>query len=269
MNPSYLDKFSESVEHITVLVYDTSGHLVYRQGANTTSLVTGNRFLLKISPGEYTAVIWGNIHTDDYKVSNEEKLESMYLEVLTDGEIPLNAEPSDLFHGKVDFEVTKEKGREATVSMIKNTNTIHVVLEGIYQTRSAPESDYSVRIQGSNGVYNADNKFYDNVKRLQYQPDYSISRTGEVVKAHADFKIQRMVQKDDVRIRILEGEEVKITELITERLFQSAYVSTEEDLDRFDDFTLVYTFSENYQTFFLTTIKVENWEMKIDPGVEI
>jgi len=266
LNADYIDKFSRSVEEVAVFIYDADEVFVKKEEARVSELIHSNTLPLNLPAGEYTAIVWGNALTDDYEISGTESLSILRLKLLTQGNQPLHTDLPHLFHGIIDFEVTREKEQEVTVDLIKNTNSIRIVLQGIYETRSAPNSDYAVRITGSNGIYRYDNTKEEAQSSLQYIPTYT---TSEGVSVWADFTVLRLVRDDDLRVQVTEKGDSKIYELLTERLFRSAYVTTDEDLDRYDNFTLTYTFYEELDEFFLTAIKVEDWEMKIDPGINI
>lgn len=267
LNADYIDKFSQSVEEVTVLIYDREDQFFKIEEAKVSDLLNKNSMPLHLPAGEYTAVVWGNALADDYEITGTESLSTLRLKLLTQGNQPLHTELAELFHGIVTFEVTTEKGQEITVDVVKNTNHVRIVLEGIYDTRTAPGSDYTVRITGSNGVYGYDNNKEPDQSALQYLPGYN--QQSQSLSVWADFTVLRLMRDDDMRIQVSENGSSKIYELLTERLFRSAYVTTDEDLDRYDNFTLTYTFYEELDEFYLTSLKVEDWEMKIDPGINI
>lgn len=266
LNKDYTDKFPDYVEYVDFYVYDQDKELILEEQVTTSSLLSGNTHYLDLPAGKYTTVIWGNKDAEDYDVKDKEALEEMSLALIREEEDRITRKPADLFHGIISFEVGTQETQK-TVSMIKNTNHIHILVEVPISLRSYPDTEFSVRMYGSNGLYKYDNSRIAS-QQLQYIPSYSKYTQSATDYIQADFKTLRLFIGDGVRVMIMKGTEVLIVESLTDLLLQSSIVNNNEDLDRYDDYTLLFTVDEQGD-YTLSAIQVNDWDVIWEPGGEI
>ena len=255
-NPSNEDKFAQSVQGGEFFLYDADGQLLQRRSLTSTEIASA-RMPLKLAPGSYTCVLWGNWQPADYRFTAEGTLKGMKLSLIEqDGRVENRPQP--LFHASAELEIKPQTPAKHRLSLRKSTNVIHVILEGamsgVQPTRDISSgTSYGMTLTGSNGVYNHDNTPATG-RELTYFPDYIRFVPGYKNALGADFTVMRLWKGDDMRLFITNGTQVMVDRPLTEMLMQSDKINTDDDLDRYDEYTL--RFDSNYM---LTGIKVDDW----------
>ena len=250
------DKFSEEVTGAELFLYGEDGGLLWRRVLTDQEIASQSVTLdLESQLASYTAVLWANVSEEDYELSGTEQRETMNFALRhTDGVVL--ERPGHVLNGAVEFET--DGSREdvgVTLALRKLTNTIHVVLEGAASGTYASDSGtpYSVQITGSNGAYNYDGSKADS-RMLTYLPEYTLGVTGYNQALGADFTVMHLQTGDDMRVTVFSNSQTLYDEPLVPLLMQSDEISTDEDLWRFDEYTLFFD-----ANMVLTAIKVLDW----------
>lgn len=255
LNPYFVDRFADEVQNLDIYVYNEAKELVHKQRYACTELNPGRSVKQNLPQGVYTVVVWGNYETQGYRLSEGTTYEQMQLSVISGdgGEVQAC---SSLYHGLSTFRVTGESQVE-TIAMIKNTNDIHVILEGIADTKTAGEINYAVRISGSNGVYEYNNNIAPNPK-LNYMPAYSFPASDQM---QADFTTLRIMKGGDLMVTITDlarpDNPIFDESLVDILMKQDQRMRTDEDFDRYDDHELRFGIRNNA----LVLISVNGWDV--------
>jgi len=175
-NMAHTDLFAEQVDHVTLIIYTEKGELeqvveVYRKDMEENHTVS-----LVLSPGYHTAVAWGNIHTDHYRLSNHEMTSSHLLEMTCiEDETMTRANPGSLFHASNTFQIIAGDEYIVPMEMIKNSNQVKVVIKGLTEEdQQEAESRFVLRMSSNNWRYN-----YDNSINAEYPVTYLPERSPE------------------------------------------------------------------------------------------
>lgn len=251
LNPESKDFFIDQIDYLSLLIYDNNGVLVEQKNfssvapssnvmaapnATRATLESGNRTSLFLKPGEYTVVAWANHNSNDYFITNVHDMSLMRLELHSSASGIVDSAPSSLFNGMAKLNVKIQKSQNKVVALTKNTNEIRVVINQKGGS-NVSLSDYSVSITSKNSTYRYDNSIVGE-KLIQYIPQYSLPSLTSV---QADFNIMRLFPGDDTRIIIASKDGTEIySESLTDKIMQDPNISTQEDFDRHDRYTLVY-----------------------------
>ncbi|MCD7936261.1 MAG: FimB/Mfa2 family fimbrial subunit [Tannerellaceae bacterium] len=153
-----VDLFAEQVDHITLIIYTEKGEQEHIQEIYREDMEENHTVSVMLPSGTYTAVAWGNIHTDHYQLHNPEKAATQQLEMTCiENQMMTRANPGSLFHAFRTFQVITGN-EKVPMSMVKNSNQIKVVIKGLTEEdlREAEER-FTLRLTSYNWKYNFDN----------------------------------------------------------------------------------------------------------------
>ena len=222
----------------------------------TADEIAAQSLSLSVGPGaaSYTAVLWANYTQVHYDLTGQERTEAMNL-ALKHADGVVSQRPGHLLHGTLNFETDAERTPvHRLMSLRKLTNTVHVILEGAMSgTRNASGTPYSVQLSGSNGAYNYDGSKAAS-RSLTYLPEYTHYVEGHQQALGADFTTMHLCTGDDMRVTVFNGSQTLYDELLVPLLMQSDEINTDEDLWRYDEYTLLFN-----ANMVLTAIKVLDW----------
>lgn len=252
--------FQEQVEHLDLYLYDGNDKFIKKQYLPTNALSEGSRLLLDLAPGNYTAVVWANVKEEHFACTPGATLQDMKLDLKCPEDGHVTTDPGEILHGIASVTITEFGDQEHVVSMIKNTNRVHIVLEDITPISSYSafsDNPYSLAITGSNGSYNYDNTLADGAA-LNYIPQYTIA--GNTTQA--DFTILRIRENDDLQLTIqANGKEIH-TERLATRLMENPRINGNDDFDRIDDYTLHYHLIQKEDgAHVVTLISINDWDV--------
>lgn len=162
------DLFDKQVEHLSIYVYDQQGTWVQEKEIPVTDLTDGNSVTLTLdTPGTYTFVTWGNIHTDDFILETPQTaaLAKLKLACQTEEGVLTRTDPGLLFHNA--FTLQTNGGRKYTekVSLTKNSNLIRVEIDGV---KDPANTQLEIVIAGHNHIYASDNTLYPEAPEVIY-----------------------------------------------------------------------------------------------------
>lgn len=113
------DLFAEQVDHITLIIYSKeSGELEQIVEVHRQDMEENHTISLMLSPGDHTAVAWGNIHTEHYSLHSHETTANHLLEMTCIDKQTMTttrANPGSLFHASHTFTVVA--GNEEPIPM--------------------------------------------------------------------------------------------------------------------------------------------------------
>ena len=258
------------VEAAEIYAFDADGNLAATATADKQTLIDNDYTLpIKLNRFEtYDLVVWGGLTEESpFKldgtraVTTKEDL-TCRLTTVTDneGNETSSSELPHLFHGAMPFTFTQEEGtEEQTIKLTKNTNTIKVVIR---KDNGGPivRNEFPVRIVDKNAVMAHDNSLKER-NTVIYNPvktefgefetkDGNGAATGVFTRgASSDFHVARLMQDEDPRLQILDGEwgrkivDLPIMDMI-KHVHSSAYpeMSLQEYLDRQDEYDVDVTF---------------------------
>jgi hypothetical protein len=228
------DRFYDDVKKINLYVFDEQ-NLVYTTTTELSPYEANFNIPLDLPMGHYHIIAWGNVLEDqpfsvtpDEFVKGETTLEEARLVLQREANNLSQLELEKLFYGEIDAEIPLYINRIDTIPLVNNTNDVRVVLHWDHSgTVNAAEKivDYdevTVRLRGSNAVYNFRNGFEPNT--VVYAP-YLTDITGAILatetpdrlkiyyypdQIHAvsdstvyDFKILRMMVRSDIILTVL------------------------------------------------------------------
>lgn len=251
--------FSEQVSELILNIYDRdSGEFIDSRKVSYTALDESNRLWLPLPKGNYHIVAWGGGSQIEnfYNLSPASHLNDFCLDIIDENKKNL----CSLFHGSLTYEQRNNVVMSEHIDLVKNTNNIHVIIQK--SSNSGTTAVYpSMLITANNGSYNVHNESIS-PNRLSYSPQ---TVQSNMTQAEADFTVLRLLHELDITLEIGWGESYqKSFSLISEILTQHPDINSNDDLDRQDEYTLVFELDE--QSNILTLIKVNNWVVTNDGG---
>ncbi|MCD8193924.1 MAG: FimB/Mfa2 family fimbrial subunit, partial [Tannerellaceae bacterium] len=169
------DLFAQQVDHISLFIYNTdTGILEDELEVYRTDMEANHTVSLMLPAGRHTAVAWGNCHTEHYRIYDTETTASMQMEMTCiDGYTMTRANPGTLFHASNTFEVVQGSEYTVPMSLIKNSNTVKVIIKGLTkEDQEMAESIFVFRLVSNNWKYNYDNSVCSEYP-LTYIPEYN------------------------------------------------------------------------------------------------
>lgn len=274
LNRHETDKFSEQVNNLNILVYNEDGTFRESHSIGCGKLDANNRYKLDLEPGKYKIVVWGNCTDDSFLLTEGPSYTQMRMHLKAEADNSVS-QCSSLFHGFADIDVAQDG--EHHIEMIKNTNLIRVVIEDLGNTRAAgntrvcPDTHFSVRISGNNGIYTYDNQLTNEcaTQPLTYLPAYGRTEAQDV---KAEFTVLRMFcDRSDMLNLTLRDTRFPDSEPIhdlwlTEKILSTIpEVNTDRDLDKYDEYEIRFQVRFN-GTWSVVKIYINDWELTESSG---
>lgn len=305
-NMKGVDAFAKEVKTVTLYAFDENGKFVYQRTEEGERLADEN-FSMKvdITPGNYELVTWAGLDDQSFAIPlltpGSSKRED--LTVLTKRNInetgSQNEEGSyivkhnlpSLFHGRVVKQAftRAQQNTVTTVSLVKNTNNIRIVIAQVNQhpgqpvTRAIDKNRFSYAIYDDNGFMNYDNTLLkDNL--LTYLPfvteDSSIktrafssdnTTESEYPAAIAEISVARLLETQTPQLKIIDRETGKellpnnslIGYLSLLKQQNLIHMPIQEYLDREDNFGMIFFVDENL-TLLMSVIQINDWIVNIN-----
>lgn len=196
-NIEEVDAFSKLVRTVTLYAFDENGNLVYRKTDEGEQLGDADYTMkVDIDASKYHLIAWAGLNDESFAVPllapQQSKIDELTVQTLRksanpdsrtsteseEGKYIVDNELHSLWHGEVKNALATRSGRESitTVSLVKNTNNIRIVVAQVNQsdqpippTRVINKNSLKCAIYDDNGHMNYDNTLLpDNV--LTYQP---------------------------------------------------------------------------------------------------
>lgn len=264
LNKDSDDLFGRQAECVDLYIYNGKGSFVTTVRASRAAGTLGNdnKVVVNLMQGNYTAVVWANMHNGDFECTYDGPISQHRVNVIADNNnVP--AVPSAVMHGTAAFtanNTTSETG-EVLVSMTKNTNNVKIILNAKGNPAPVPADAFIMSVTGSNGAYKSDNSFAE-CARLNYIPQYSKPQANSV---QGEFNVLRLRQGDDLCLTIDHNNtrsEVRLpmTDMLTGAILQHPMYTNNSDLDRYDEYVLEYDVDMSGSgAAVIVLIKINDW----------
>lgn len=287
MNMKYADAFPNSVSHVALHVYDAAtGKLVLKQTESGAALSRHDYVmeLEDLNPGTYDIVAWcgDGLQKGSFDIPSHSAGDSMTDLICTmdrgaNGSV--TEDVHQLFHGKKRVTFDADYGTQVdTVSLIKNTNVVRVVLQHLSGIDVDP-SLFTFEIKDQNGTMAHDNVILDD-EVLTYSPwsvtagsagidadIYGTKAKTSVSVALAEFTVGRLVTENNPVLSIYnvqEQEQVLSIPLKDYALLVKGYynkgMSDQEYLDRQDEWNLTF-FLDEHGNWLSSQIVINSWHI--------
>lgn len=257
-NSTNTNLFTQQVKTLDLHVYNEKKDFVKTICISKGSLTKDNVYQIPdLLLGNYTIAVWGNIHSDYYDYDISPKLDNMKMKLVTNEKGDVKTSPDGMFHAVIQTKVNASK-TEQFISLIKNTNNIQIIIEDESLVGNARQvNPYTVSISGSNGNYDYKNNIVGD-KRVNYIPEYNISNNT----FRADVTVMRLMKDDDMTLVIKDSQaNILHNELLTARLMEDPKINNNDDLNRYDNYTLRYKAENKDGTHVLVLVGINDWDL--------
>lgn len=314
-NIEEVDAFSKLVRTVTLYAFDENGNLVYRKTDEGEQLGDADYTMkVDIDASKYHLIAWAGLNDESFAVPllapQQSKIDELTVQTLRksanpdsrtsteseEGKYIVDNELHSLWHGEVKNAVATRSGRESitTVSLVKNTNNIRIVVAQVNQsdqpippTRVINKNSLRCAIYDDNGHMNYDNTLLpDNV--LTYQPFVTDMNTvtsrafqtngqpteegdsGAQQQFNAvvsEISIARLLTSQTPRLSIknsVTGEMlfsnknlIEFLELLRLEQYKNKY-GLQEYLDREDNFSMIFFVNEK-MALINSVIEINGW----------
>lgn len=261
LNESSRDLFAREVHHLDVYLYDGHGSFYKELNICCDTLRSDNCLDLILPQGSYTAVVWGNANTTDYRCKDyTSHYENMRLDFVAHPSQGMEVTSDSLFHGIYPLRVGNSYGSHHYLDLVKNTHDIRILLKVINAPSVVGVHDFTVEVKGSNGSHLHDNSLCG--VEMQSIPRYGLVGSDSIM---SQVRTLRLQQDDDMRIRI--KDKVVPSQLfedrsLTDDLLMDPRILIPEDLDRIHRYQLTYELVYNDQGdhIDLLLVNVGDWD---------
>lgn len=297
-NMKYADAFAREVGTVTLYAFDDNGRLVYQKTEEGDVLAEdGYAMSVELEPGDYHLITWAGLDDEaSFSVplvvagqsSMDElrcKMDRLYTRADADGTAVVTSKLSSLWHGEVarhTFTSRAASTQVVTVPLVKNTNTIRIILQQMDGLRVNVEN-FEFTITDENGLMNYDNSLLED-ETLTYYPYYTAQGTtetgsratngeqgddDEISVAIAQITVGRLVVENNPRLTIVNketDETVLSIPLVKYLLLTEAEghdMGAQEYLDRQDEYNMTFFLDQNMK-WINTSIIINDWIVRFN-----
>ena len=301
------DVFAEQVRTVTLYAFDDNNNLVFQNTDEGEPLGEETYAMnVDIDLSQYHLVVWAGLNDESFAVPllypNQAKIDELRVKTLRKeatrsttedekGQYIVDNSLHSLWHGEVKKGTTTRSGRQqiTEVSLVKNTNTIRVVVAQVNQSGGPvtrlTQKTFECAIYDNNGYMNYDNTLLEDIL-LTYKP-YNV--TSDVVSTRAfssadepakqyngivsEMSVASLVesQKPELTIKNTATQEVlfqssdlvKYFEEVDAEKYKDRNYSLQEYLDREDKYELVI-FVDEKLALIKTVIQVNDWIIQLN-----
>ncbi len=276
-NMNYTDAFAQEVSVVTLYLLDDSGNIVWQKSEEGTALARADYAMeVDVAPGTYSLLAWcGTKELGSFTVSSDLQCR-LNRNYSAEGTPYVDTDLDRWFHGFVSRQVfPEEEGTYTyTVSLVKDTNLFHVVLQ--HESGSEIDADkFLFTITADNGLMDWDNTllpdeeitycaWYTGAGSAETEP-YSTRATGSA--AVADITTARLVTDHAPSLTVTnleEGEVLFSVPLIDYALLvkdnYDANMGDQEFLDRQDEWEIVF-FLDDGERWLNGYIYINSWKV--------
>lgn len=282
-NMMHTDAFNTKVHCASVLLFDQDGN--YLQTIHETSDAIKDkdyRMNLELEPGDYTLVAYGGYPCEDrsfnitsFETKSPNHISGLYARMEHYDFVSQDAK-HDFFHGTHSFTVTENKVSQETVSLVKNTNNIRIVLQQLNGSEMS-HKDFSFSITDDNSLMDHTNKVVSagTVSYLPYSSGDAVVGTAEdgetpIHTVFAEFSTSRLTTGTSPKlvIRSIQKDKDVIniplnTYLLMLKSEQYKDMSNQEYLDRESDWSIVFFLDPGHR-WITTHIVVNDWVVRLE-----
>ena len=288
-NMLFTDAFATQVRSVTLYVFDESGKLVLQQSEQGEALSHDDYTMkLDLTPGNYRLVAWAGLAEGDAfevpimieGVSAKDDLTcriNRYRRTWHDEAIDSVGYLHPLWHGTANTSLqvsrTNVDTQVITVPLIKNTNTVRIILQQIAEGQMKA-SDFEFTITDENGMMTYENRLVEGDGILTYMPYHQVQGSA-VVEGEASEEQLNMVVAELTTGRLMADADTRLT--IFNRKTGATVLSIplidylelcktvanydmplQEYLDREDTYTMTF-FLDSHNAWVNTQIIINDW----------
>lgn len=280
-NMKFADAFASEVNSLSLYVFDQNDTLVESVVVDDAEKLQSAEFNipLELESGKYELVAWAGIADEKSfdllaNVENgKTKREELQVALKTSDDKRVSEDLQPLYHGAMTLDYTSEPGTYTeTMSLVKNTNVIRVVLQ---QMSAGLDSDnFRYEITADNALLDWNNEVIaDGI--ITYEPwsvasgvaDVANTRADEVSVAVAEFTISRIIDGKSPILTVynIEQNEPVLSIPVADYalLVKGNYnreMSNQEYLDRQDEYNMTFFLDEDGK-WLSTSIIVNSWRV--------
>ncbi|MCD8296874.1 MAG: FimB/Mfa2 family fimbrial subunit [Prevotella sp.] len=280
-NMKYADAFAHEVSSVTLYLIDGSGNIVWQKTESGDALsVEGYTMDVDIEPGTYSMLAWcGTTDKGSFTIPSASVYTGLTCTLnrsyAGDGSGYIDTDIDRLYHGYVANQEFSDKPgtHEYTLSLVKNTNSIRVVLQQL-SGESIDASKFTFTITDSNGKMDWDNNLIADEPLTYYAWHTGVGEAGvgdETSTGYeavlAELTTARLVSGQDTRLTVTNnetGETVFSIPFIEYALmikdFYNGDMTDQEFLDRQDEYDLVFFLSEG-SVWMSSYIYINSWKV--------
>lgn len=285
-NMEFANAFPSQVSCLTVEIYDGEGRYVTTRTETGPELADENwRMPVDLDPGRYTVVAYGGLECGEASFA----LGSVPASGSLLGDLSVALKPAmlsapdgtqlhHLFYGRLDVEIeaTDTERRSATVSMIKDTNNLRILLQNVDGT-PVDDADFDYSITTSNTLMGWDNTLlpspvatYLPWARGQAEAGTTADGASPAVLAYAEFSTGRFVNGNPATLTVTsraDGHTVLSIPLVNYLLLLKSQefgsMGSQEFLDRESRWNMIF-FLDSSGHWLSATIVINDWIVRIN-----
>lgn len=286
-NMEFANAFPSQVTCLTLLVYDGNGGYMERVDVTDPALLGDEdwRMDLKLAPGKYRLLAYGGMACEKSTFhfvtppAHDTTVEAV--SVAMDDRIleaPTGTQLHHLFYGSLDVEVPPSQTayREYTLPMMKDTNTIRVLLQNVDGT-PLDDRDFDFTITDDNTLLDRDNFPMVN-GAYEYRPwtsgrlEGGQTEDGEIsYLAFAEFSTSRLIDRPGATLTIVRKSDgrtvlsiplVRYLQMLRSQEF--ADMEPQEFLDRESRWSLILFLDSQTGSWITTRIVINDWVIRIN-----
>lgn len=271
LNDQYTNLFGREMSKVTVYVFDSNGKYVDRFSEQGNQLTNDYVMHLPLPEGTYSVIAYGG-EFGTYSAGELDQQLNTVNETLRKGVTDINnfrtelksvkgsenylyplAIPDDLYAGWA-TQIASTPGCKVVtpVDLIQDTKKIKVKLSGTNYVSGALE----VYITALNGRYLFDNDIDGNHGTFKYTPINSVQQPDRL---EVDLRMMRLVLGQAPRLVVVNSatSEVIYSENMIDQILQTQKYSSQEDLDREDEFVFELVIDRNIDI----SVSINGWKI--------
>lgn len=282
-NMRFDDELGSQVKNVNIWAFDSASGAPVWKGATSGEALADEGFEMEVpvDPGKYDFVAWCGLEGNDafslatYEPASRQALE-VTLKTQQAGELNVfSGKLLGLFHGMVlgyDYtpDPTKPDIRVVTVSLTKDTNIIHLILQNQDGHEMNPD-DYSATITDANSKLAWDNAVLAGPVvtyrpwSMGFTPAVESKAAESLATLTADFSMNRLIagaQSWLTVTRKVDGMEMLRIPFIEYLLLVKDHygnMSDQQFLDRQDEYTLKFMLDDNDRWYVSGGVFINNW----------
>jgi len=281
-NMEFADAFHSQVHRVDLYIFDEDECFVRKVTDQGAALANNNYYMeVDLEPGTYHFVVWAGLIEESFEEveTMEARIsEKIHLKValLMEEDHVSDHELQALWHGEKESVVVTGKGyEETTVSLIKDTNDIRVILQ---QVNGVPMSvdDFYFEITDDNSLLNYDNRIIPNgtvTYHACYQGELTLGDVQPVSVVYFEANTSRLVEDSEARLRVLKASDgstvidIPLIDylLLTEMEGYKGRMTNDEYLNRQHEYSLIFFLDPNL-SWLQTEIIVNGWTVRFNNG---
>lgn len=276
-NMKFANAFTNEVKQVAVYIFDDKGHFVKVQTEEGEALKAKDYYMkLNIDPGKYHLVTWAGLDGASFAtkgltagVSTLEDLQVALKKTAQES----NQDLHPLWHGEIKELTVTGVFQEETVSLVKDTHRIRVVLQ---QINGVPVDNKAFRfeITDDNSLINYDNSLIP-AGGITYRPyitgQNTVGDVQPVTTAYAELHTSRLMTNSKSRLRIIDVKDNSIVIdipltaylMLTEMEGHKSQMTAQEYLDRQDEYSLIFFLDDNLAWLKIQVI-INGWTVRFN-----